>query len=66
MHGDRITSQDIEALVDNQLDPARAARMRRLLTRQPHLQRHYQQLVTQKQLLQHWWATLPQSSSHSS
>lgn len=59
MHPERITSQDIEALVDNQLDPARAARVRAHLQRQPRLQRDYQRLLGQKQLLQRWWASLP-------
>ncbi|HRJ65501.1 MAG TPA: hypothetical protein PLW48_00055 [Alphaproteobacteria bacterium] len=55
----RITAQDIEALVDDQLDPDKAARIRAAMNRQPHLHLHYQRLMTQKQLLRRWWATLP-------
>lgn len=61
MQKERITAQDIEALVDGQLDPAKAARLHALLSRQPRLSRHYHQLVAQKQLLRSWWSTLPQT-----
>jgi len=57
---ERITAQDIEALVDGQLDPVRAARLHAQLSRQPLLNRHYHQLMAQKQLLRRWWASLPQ------
>lgn len=55
----RITAQDIEALVDDQLDPDKAARIRAAINRQPHLHLHYQRLMTQKQLLRRCWANLP-------
>lgn len=57
MPNGRITTQDIEALVDGQLDPEAANRLHSVIRRQPLLQRHYRQLVLQKQLLHRWWAT---------
>lgn len=51
----RITDQDIEALVDNQLDKADAARVTYALLQNPRLHRKYSQLLTQKRLLQLWW-----------
>ena len=60
---ERITSQDIEALVDGQLDPVRAARLHAQLSRQPLLNRHYHQLMVQKQQLKLWWAALPRSDN---
>jgi len=63
MREGRITSQDIEALVDGQLDPDSAARLRRLLDRQPRLQRQYHRLARQKHLLCRWWASLPQTDN---
>lgn len=58
---ERITSQDIEALVDGQLDPVHAARLHAQLGRNPILNRHYHQLMAQKQLLLRWWAALPKT-----
>lgn len=63
---ERITTQDIEALVDGQLEPARAARVHAQLNMQPYLNRHYQQLMAQKQLLLQWWAHLPQTEGRKS
>ncbi len=56
---ERITPQDIEALVDGQLDPVHAARLHAQLGRNPLLNRHYHHLIAQKQLLLRWWAALP-------
>ena len=62
---ERITSQDIVALVDGQLDPVHAARLHAQLGRNPILNRHYHQLMAQKQLLLRWWAALPKTDPHS-
>lgn len=46
---------DIEALVDNELDPQTAARVRYAVTHDPQLHRTYSNLITQKKLLNMWW-----------
>lgn len=51
----RITQMDIEALVDNELDPQTAARVRYAVQHDPQLHRRYSKLMTQKKLLNMWW-----------
>lgn len=63
MREGRITSQDIEALVDGQLDPESAARLRLIMSRQPQLESHYQRLISQKNLLRRWWSTQPRTDN---
>jgi len=46
---------DIEALVDNELDPQTAARVRYAVQHDPQLHRRYSKLMTQKKLLNMWW-----------
>ena len=51
----RITQMDIEALVDNELDPQTAARVRYAVENNPQLHRAYNNLMNQKKLLNMWW-----------
>ncbi len=46
---------DIEALVDNELDPQTAARVRYAVEHDAQLHRAYNKLVAQKKLLNMWW-----------
>jgi hypothetical protein len=51
----RITRMDIEALVDNELDPQTAARVSLAVEQDPRLRHTYQTLMAQKKLLNMWW-----------
>jgi len=51
----RITEMDIEALIDNELDPQTAARVSYAVEQDPHLRHTYRTLITQKKLLNMWW-----------
>lgn len=46
---------DIEALVDNELDPQTAARVSYAVEQDPLLRHTYRKLMTQKKLLHMWW-----------
>jgi anti-sigma factor RsiW len=50
-----ITDSDIQALVDDELSPDQAARVREHLLHHPRARHRYDSLVKQKQLLQEWW-----------
>jgi anti-sigma factor RsiW len=56
----RTSLREIEALVDGQLPPARAAQVQSLLSRHPPLQNHYKHLFRQNELLRLWWQSLPE------
>jgi hypothetical protein len=49
------TDSDVEALVDQQLEPAAAEQVWRDINFSPALHAKYLQLMKQKQLLQAWW-----------
>ena len=51
-----ITDSDIEALVDNELDPARHELVLNSLDSDPALRRRFHELKRQKMLLLSWWA----------
>lgn len=50
-----ITDSDIQALVDDELSPDQAARVRDHLLHHPRARHRYEALVKQKKLLQEWW-----------
>ena len=49
------TDLDIQALVDAQLDFVEANRVLDKINKDPVLYARYQELLTQKKLLQDWW-----------
>jgi hypothetical protein len=51
-----ITDCDIQALVDNELDPARHEQVLNALEHDPLLRRRYHELQRQKMVLLSWWA----------
>jgi anti-sigma factor RsiW len=55
MNKKTITDRDIQALVDNELSPEQAARVREYLLHHPRARHRYESLVRQKRLLQEWW-----------
>jgi anti-sigma factor RsiW len=50
-----ITDYDIQALVDNELDPKDAARVRTFIERNPEALKRYKALIHQKEVLSMWW-----------
>ena len=46
---------DIQAFVDNELDPDDALRVRDYLETNPEAKRHYEELCRQKAKLKEWW-----------
>lgn len=53
-----IDDYDIQALVDGELEPDEARRIKRKIDQTPVLQKRYDELVHQKKLLQQWWQRL--------
>lgn len=51
-----ITKRDIEALIDNELDPESEARVLKALSYDNHLKNYYEKIMTQNQALKEWWA----------
>lgn len=50
-----FTEQDVQALVDGQLSPADAERLRREIDNNPFLRKTFDTLMAQKKALQLWW-----------
>lgn len=53
-----IDDYDIQALVDGELEPDEARRVRRKVKQNPELQERYDEFIRQKTLLQQWWQKL--------
>jgi hypothetical protein len=52
---DSVTSLDIQALIDNELDPERKDFVRAVIQHHPSLERKFEELCRQKELLRLWW-----------
>ena len=52
---DFVTDLELQALVDGELDDARAAQVMRIVMSDPELFQRYGELVRQRQQLQRWW-----------
>lgn len=52
------TDYQIQALVDGELSPDQAKRIRDKIRQQRPLQARYEALLRQKSLLQRWWKSL--------
>ncbi|MAZ02015.1 MAG: hypothetical protein CMN56_02645 [Sneathiella sp.] len=46
---------DIQAYVDNMLEPRDADRIKKIITHNPEAKRQYLKLLQQNQLLRTWW-----------
>lgn len=55
MNKKAISDRDIQALVDDELSPEQAARVREYLLHHPRARYRYEALIKQKRLLQEWW-----------
>lgn len=49
---------DIQALVDDELEPDEARRVKRKVEQSPELQERYDEFIRQKKLLRQWWRRL--------
>lgn len=50
-----VTDMDIQALLDNELEPEKMRLVLETISRSPDLQKRYQQYLHQKDLLKLWW-----------
>jgi anti-sigma factor RsiW len=55
MNTRRMTDNDIQALIDNELDWESEKHVRASIERDIHAQRRYEELMAQKALLKSWW-----------
>lgn len=59
---DSITSLDIQALIDNELAPDKQDLVRDIIQRHPSLERKFDELCRQKDLLRLWWKHTSQNT----
>ena len=52
---DSVTDNDIQALIDNELDPERARQVHLDIAKNRAARKRYQELNQQKTLLNLWW-----------
>ncbi len=50
-----VTNLDIQALVDNELDSSKKDLVKTIIGKQPSLERKFDELCRQKELLRLWW-----------
>lgn len=54
---EKVTDQDIQAMVDGELDESRAACVAQRVQESPLFRKRYEELNHQKNMLQLWWGS---------